>query len=374
MERFKFNVRLKQHTPMFQFQYKQDGATLRATEVKPKLDRFLIKRFGEDRAWEKWKVGSTKGQHPALDYKLNINIIGEPDDYIAASYMAGGTRSHYEREGQKYIDKAPYFADNEPIKKQNLEEARKAIISEGVNLTFFSLHTDLIEYLSTTDALSVFFALENFGLRQSKGFGSFYPANASIKDFENAIRKICPEGTLRFAVRHRNEDERIKNVFKKIDAEYKVLKGGFAKDPSQIMQYFMDKDEEIEWEKRTIKRELVKGRGIPRQEDYTEDNNIKYVRALLGVAELYEFPHDNKTKIEIKSKKIERFRSPITFKVFEDTIYITWGEIPDELYNTTFEFKNKSTRHSITMKTPPKDSLDLKDFIFNHVENTWNEL
>jgi len=38
----KLNVTLKQHTPLIHFQHDQEGATLRASEVKPKLDRYII--------------------------------------------------------------------------------------------------------------------------------------------------------------------------------------------------------------------------------------------------------------------------------------------------------------------------------------------
>lgn len=44
---YQLNIQLKQHTPLIHFQHTQDGATLRATEVKPKLDCFLIEQhFG----------------------------------------------------------------------------------------------------------------------------------------------------------------------------------------------------------------------------------------------------------------------------------------------------------------------------------------
>lgn len=33
---------LRQHTPMIHFQHKQAGATLRPSELKSKLDRFII--------------------------------------------------------------------------------------------------------------------------------------------------------------------------------------------------------------------------------------------------------------------------------------------------------------------------------------------
>ena len=45
---YKLRFILKQHTPLIHFQHDQDGATLRATEVKPKLDRFLIEKFKEE--------------------------------------------------------------------------------------------------------------------------------------------------------------------------------------------------------------------------------------------------------------------------------------------------------------------------------------
>lgn len=44
---YKLPIKLKQHTPIIHFQHKQVGATLRATEVKPKLDRFLLEKLGE---------------------------------------------------------------------------------------------------------------------------------------------------------------------------------------------------------------------------------------------------------------------------------------------------------------------------------------
>ena len=42
---FKLEFTLKQHTPIIHFQSDQKGATLRATDLKPKLDRFLIEQL-----------------------------------------------------------------------------------------------------------------------------------------------------------------------------------------------------------------------------------------------------------------------------------------------------------------------------------------
>ena len=104
------------------------------------------------------------------------------------------------------------------------------------------------------------------------------------------------------------------------------------------------------------------------------------------MAELYEFPRDSQ-KIIIKcwdkkkgeenndksSPLIERFKSPITFKVFgRENIYLLREEIPKEMYGRTFEFRNKNSDYAIRIKTPSEDvDFQLKDFIHNHVENSW---
>ena len=43
----KLTVILRQHTPLIHFQHYQDNATLRASEVKPQLDRFLLTQLGD---------------------------------------------------------------------------------------------------------------------------------------------------------------------------------------------------------------------------------------------------------------------------------------------------------------------------------------
>ena len=67
-------VTLKQHTPLIHFQHDQEGATLRASEVKPKLDKFILTRLskeertkGEREGWIKVKDGKAW-----LDYKMRI--------------------------------------------------------------------------------------------------------------------------------------------------------------------------------------------------------------------------------------------------------------------------------------------------------------
>jgi len=73
-------VKLKQHTPIIHFQHYQKGATLRASELKPKLDKFLIENFkSQGIDYKKWLIGD--GKHPALNYKVKV-IPNKNIDYF----------------------------------------------------------------------------------------------------------------------------------------------------------------------------------------------------------------------------------------------------------------------------------------------------
>ena len=79
----KLTVILRQHTPLIHFQHYQDNATLRASEVKPQLDRFLLTQLGDgdyetgiERARIKeWLIGD--GNHPALNYQMKISPMDD---------------------------------------------------------------------------------------------------------------------------------------------------------------------------------------------------------------------------------------------------------------------------------------------------------
>lgn len=80
-------VTLKQHTPLIHFQHDQEGATLRASEVKPKLDKFILTKLGEgdyQNGFEiakknSWIINNGKNDCKALDYKMRIECK-EPVD------------------------------------------------------------------------------------------------------------------------------------------------------------------------------------------------------------------------------------------------------------------------------------------------------
>lgn len=393
MTNFIRTVALKQHTPLIHFQHDQDGATLRATELRPKIDAWIIAqltgiknyRADPDKQAEviqklkmehpEWLVGGGSAQHPALDYKLHIRAE-TAESYLVASNIAKRNREEYDALRVPYLSGAPYFADNEPIKNKQLDRAKRGVMYKNIEVEIFCLHPNLMTAIEK--ALPYVFAYHNFGVRQSKGFGCFSLKSQTVDDFERLLKEHpLYEKSLVYTLKS-NKQANLRQIFSKIENEYKILKSGFDKDPSQMMVYF-EEEKAIEWEKPLIKRELVKNKGAGQKNDYSSDDKRQYVRALLGVAELYEFPKDRE-KIKIACAEVdkedggtlvERFRSPITFKVFGNNIYMMPEEIPDEIYGRKFKFTN--TREvSIILSTPKKGTFDLIDFLKNHVEETWN--
>lgn len=397
MSDFIKTFKLKQHTPLIHFQHDQDGATLRATELKPKIDAWIIRqKTGIDlkknrgkEAFEKaqkeviakllesnpeWLVGGGKAQHPAFDYKLHIRA-GKGQSYLVASNIARNMQEEYDRLKIPYLAGVPYFADNEPIKNRQLARAKRGIMYEDIHVEIVCFDDSLMAEVE--NALPYVFAYNNFGVRQSKGFGCFSLAYETVDDFEDLLREH-PRYEKSFVYRFEGRfTPNLQKILGKIDGEYKILKSGFARDRSQMMEYFDEKG--IEWEKPILKKELVLNKSLPAKNDYSNDPKRKYVRALLGVAELYEFPRDQeKIKItcaeddqESDGTLVERFRSPITFKVFDNNIYMMPEAIPEEIWGRKFTFTNER-KVSITLETPAKGSFDLDEFLENHRENTWD--
>ena len=188
-------VELIQHTPMIHFQVRYDqpqtlreqcGATLRASEVKPKLDRYLLNKLGKDARKGGWLVGS--GTHDALDYKMKI-VADDGDGTASVVQLPQPT---YNTKNNKTKWKADF-----PMLLANLMGGGQGNIED---LRFLSMHKKVTMYIylrarevkdkktgekhlddtwykeleeKLREFLPEFFATTNFGQRSNKGFGSF---------------------------------------------------------------------------------------------------------------------------------------------------------------------------------------------------------
>lgn len=154
-------ISLRQETPMIHFQYDEAGAILRGSELKPKLDKFILKKHN-DNVPDEWKQReSSKGckqegssddkPRVALRYKVKIEV---PDEKPIVSG----------RDGKKI--NAMYFGNmGDGDKKETV------YYENPLTLTITCFIPELIKKIE--ECIEEFFLTTNFGTRQSKGFGGF---------------------------------------------------------------------------------------------------------------------------------------------------------------------------------------------------------
>ena len=344
MSSYRVEFTLKQHTPLIHFQHDQAGATLRATELKPKLDRFLLEK--EPGLPSKEHHGGRR----SLDYKMRLEYMGVNAKDYPKAFVRKGTNGY----------QAPYFADGISIDQGGETKLYFSVFDEAVRRA-------LKKYVPE------FFALQNFGARQSKGFGSYQDKSVNVRDFEALLLKHS-NSVYKFNTRAANPKEALKII----DLFYREMKAGTNQpiyEKSMLFKYMCSKNSG--WEKRWLKEkfsEIVYGEHKP--VDCSPRSEYRFIRALLGLAEHNEYyPYGQKEKLQIKivgtrkesvdGKKekpksiIQRFRSPITFKVFENNIYLLHDKSYEKLYGESFTFSLKG--ESYDLKVP--DQFDLDGFL-----------
>lgn len=368
----KTRVELQQHTPIIQFQHEQAGATLRASELKPKIDRFVLDELKNiDMALYQ--------KHEAL-IKKSFSKEKAPSQYkvhVRAEELAGRPIS----------PPAPYFGEFCAVRHNRIQ------------VEIFSFHSELVEFIKKV--VPCVLAYNNFGSRQSKGFGCFLPQNMDRIKLEDMLCK-------KYKTYWVNDGQN--NPFGLINTTYQLLKGGVnipgrPYKKSELFQYMCGKD--IRWEKHRIKTELNNSYPdifkILKYDTNARHNRIKdcpapdktiqyrYIRAMLGLAEHSEYMvrrgnSENIRKVEIqikdkqkdKQREIKRFRSPITFKVMNNRIYLLPEPdgIGNEILGREFDFilkikKERGTNppptNLFTLKTP--DPFNLIDFLKTALPN-----
>lgn len=404
-------VTLKQHTPLIHFQHDQYGATLRASEVKPKLDKFIIEKLGKGNYKNvKEHVKNTYSQlfipkkgFFALNYKLKISS-DIANEYLIASYLSEKDKTTLKKLDINYLDNTPYFAqekqNKEIVSTRNVESwndiGSKGVMLENIILTVSS-NNNIIEIIA--QYIQSFFLYENFGNRQNKGFGCFevtgiFP-DRSEKSQKLQNNEYLLKQNFSFCYKKNLHSNDLNTIFSTINNDHKLLKSGrnhpYAK--SKLMLYFLRDVNEygyrMRWEKAFFKDNvddvyqkddydnyyLQSNRNVNTQ--YEENDRFYYIRALLGVANQYEFLLQNPPKPNKKlvisvngdDSGVERFKSPIIFKVMNGCIYLAGNQIDSNILNKRFKYYVTIQSDSSWKNDPIEDSLrtpssfDLKNFI-----------
>ncbi len=344
-------VQVRQHTPMIHFQWDQSGATLRASELKPKLDKFLKER--NDPSLKKYF-----GDKGNLPYKVRIDL-GE------------GTKDVRDIENTY----PSFFANIRPNRE------KKFVFFDGIiTIRFLSYNEEVIQTIR--ESIAKFFFKTNFGMRQTKGFGSFY-----IDPLDSLYENPSKFENYRFTLGTKEIDpyNKYKKLFESIDLFYRTLRSGInIKSQNKSKDFYFKsimflyaKSKNWTWDKKAIKSKFVNAKTLESQSNTFPSSDMltflgsnKYlVRDLLGVAPSQAYRSYTFDLQYDKKNEIERFKSPITFKPLnlevEDkkstkfTIYLILNSIPDGFFDKEFKINKVTgqTVKSITLKTPPSTEL-----------------
>lgn len=381
--------KLVQHTPLIHFQHSEPHACLRATEVKPKLDRFLIEqlekddRFGDGR-WKKWFVGD--GSQQSFDYMMRITPNSEQVDRTQ-SIENGIERAIARAEhrppnaGLHEIHKN-YFGNmasgnNIQDTVQAIQETFKESLfyKDGLTLTIRCFIPELLTLID--EHIRGFFMMHNFGTRQRKGFGSF---TVDISTEPNApkgfdlVRKYCPN-----AYYCKLDDNVSADAL--LDAVWVLsafLKSGFNRGEGNyvrgfVFRYFQREENPLANDKAFVKQQVLRNvynEATRGEHLHSYGNNVRYryVRGLLGTNENSRFCLNPRSQIRREhtvhniyihsAEGVERLPSPLLFKPIGKLVFILPQKMPDEIFGSEFYILEKNQEDEYDRKATSEQKLN----------------
>ncbi len=370
---------LTQHTPMIHFQHDEAGATLRGSELKPKLDRFLIERLGgstqaitthpewfiKDTAFQKLRSSSTTGrptsqtEQVALNYKVRIVALGKPNitDNINKSYFGNIGPEHH---------------------------LRSVSHPAGVEVSIVSPSDELLRHIKNW--IRPFFWLHNFGTRQSKGFGSFSirtygdttRGDEPQRFFQTYYSRVIDLPVFELVCNSDAPSDLKRNPLEQIRVTYAFMKSGFNVHNDDDYKGFALSwfDKRFDNDKDFVRADILnRGR--------RQDGEARFVRALLGISDAVSWLSYRATiSYEHTPPRgqpiISRIPSPIFFSVVDDNrIFLLPRPIPQPVLGSTFQVRRDRGGSPRSIKVPTADEFAFDDFLrifavkFNDKQSPW---
>lgn len=374
--------KLVQHTPLIHFQHSEPHACLRATEVKPKLDRFLIEqlekddRFGDGR-WKKWFVGD--GSQQSFDYMMRITPNSERVDRTQSIERAIARAEHRPPNASFHEIHKNYFgnmASGNNIQDTIRETFKESLFyKDGLTLTIRCFIPELLTLID--EHIRGFFMMHNFGTRQRKGFGSF---TVDIRTEPNApkgfdlVGKYCPNAYYCKLGNDVNADALLDAVWV-ISA---FLRSGFNRGEGNyvrgfVFRYFQREKNPLANDKAFVKQKVllnVYDEATRGEHLHPYGNNVRYryVRGLLGTNENSRFcraprgeTREDRTVHNIyihSAEGVERFPSPLLFKPIGKFVFILPQKMPDEIFGSEFYILEKNQEEKYDSKATSEQKLN----------------
>ena len=396
-------IPLIQHTPMIHFQADQAGATLRATEVKPKLARFLREELPDELKdqygqWisTKYIPDPTSGKHTNSGYQMHITA--RPRDwYVPVALMSSKSREPARRAlnqlypqangNIQFLEKGPYFANADKIKDELWDQVRLAVMYSDVEIHLKSKHPGLLDFLEA--ALPHFLLRHNFGTRNNKGFGCFLPVKVDKRLLESLSH-------FHFTVspRDQRDGKAFDSLFKDLNLFYNTLRSGINVPDrnggttfyfkSLLFLYFKQKG--IQWDKKSIKQTYFHNQDNQHKGPHGTDPDMpigyesedkRLVRDLMGLASDQKWGRDYRNASVSKahqpsesqgenSAKIARAASPIFFKPIRSAdrrsfeVYIGYRNLSSVYLGEAFKIQ---VNGSGNLRLSLPESFDIEDFL-----------
>lgn len=374
--------KLVQHTPLIHFQHSEPHACLRATEVKPKLDRFLIEqlekddRFGDGR-WKKWFVGD--GSQQSFDYMMRITPNSEQVERtqsIENGIERAIARAEHRPPNASFHEiHKNYFgnmASGNNIQDTIRETFKESLFyKDGLTLTIRCFIPELLTFID--EHIRGFFMMHNFGTRQRKGFGSF---TVDINTQPNApkgfdlVGKYCPNAYYCKLDGNVNADALLDAVWV-ISA---FLRSGFNRGEGNyvrgfVFRYFQREKNPLANDKAFVKQQVlhnVYNEATRGEHLHPYGNNVRYryVRGLLGTNENSRFcraPNAHTPVYDIythSAEGIERFPSPLLFKPIGKFVFILPQKMPDKIFGSEFYILKKKQEEEYDSKATSDQKLN----------------
>lgn len=370
-------IKLRQDTPMWHFQSEQNGCCLRASEVKPKLDRFLAEKENKE--------------YTSLEYKMYFIVKGKQSDI----------KETYKDKKGKEINKFPLFFGNmnNPDQKHLVYYNNQC----SIEMHLISFHADLLEKIEAS--LPEFFAYHSFGTRQDKGFGFFYPKdvpfnkskprasylftttkgddNSLTGEFEQLFNYVdvfhkmirsgidfpigkksyyCDSFMLHYA------QSKKKNNGKSIIWDKPILRHHFCQDHPKYKKCYESNMRQMSTVKKSIKAMYPQ---LAAMEKNNYENNRWLFRDALGLASNQEWKnYDNTLTIESKGQydgrtiSIKRFKSPIIYRPVRQKdgcyiVYIYLNSIPETYRNAKFTITDNPGKSNLRKKSKSLDNMKI---------------
>lgn len=374
--------KLVQHTPLIHFQHSEPHACLRATEVKPKLDRFLIEqleeddRFGDGR-WKKWFVGD--GSQQSFDYMMRITPNSEQVERTQSIERAIARAEHRPPNASFHEIHKNYFgnmASGNNIQDTIRETFKESLFyKDGLTLTIRCFIPELLTFID--EHIRGFFMMHNFGTRQRKGFGSF---TVDIRTEPNApkgfdlVGKYCPNAYYCKLDNDVNADALLDAVWV-ISA---FLRSGFNRGEGNyvrgfVFRYFQRGKNPLANDKAFVKQKVLRNvynEATRGEHLHPYGNNVRYryVRGLLGTNENSRFcraprgeTREDRTVHNIyihSAEGVERFPSPLLFKPIGKFVFILPQKMPDEIFGSEFYILEKNQEEEYDSKATSDQKLN----------------